>query len=171
MAGNGSFMVDLRALSDAIVKVSAQRDAMNGEIQTLRSTFNNIQNDWQSPAGSSFVGLVANFNSVADHLMAILDDAISRMRTAYQNYAATEAANLRNLQGHSRVALSGGAATQKISEPAPAPNTSLREPAIASAATLREPAIAPTPPHPRETEASPAAAPVQDNEVFSATFT
>jgi hypothetical protein len=39
-----------------------------------------------------------NFNSVTDNLMAVLDDAISQMNTAYQNYLSTEAANTKNLQ-------------------------------------------------------------------------
>jgi hypothetical protein len=38
MAGNGSFMVDLAALSVAINRVSGERDAMHGGIQALRST-------------------------------------------------------------------------------------------------------------------------------------
>ncbi len=150
MAGNGNFMVDLGALSDAIAKVSAERDAMHGGIQTLRSKFNNIQDHWQSPAGSSFVGLVANFNSVADRLMAVLDDAISRMRTAYHNYAATEAANTRNLQDHHQVALFRDAVTHKKAGPAPTPDMTLRTGTIAPAPTphvsLRTGTIAPTTP-------------------------
>src|SRR5260370_13694098 len=97
MADNGSFMVDLAALSEAISKMSGERDAMQGGIESLRSTFTNVEDHWQSPAGSSFVPLTTNFNSVTDQLMAVLDDAISRMRTAYQNYVATEAGNTKNL--------------------------------------------------------------------------
>ena len=124
-------MVDLGALSDAIAKVSAERDVATGGIQSLRSTFNIIEDHWQSPAGSSFVGLVANFNSVADRLMAVLDDAISRMRTAHQNYAATEAANTRNLQDHHQAALLRDAVTQKNAGPAPTAASTLRTGAVA----------------------------------------
>jgi WXG100 family type VII secretion target len=91
-------MVDLAALSDATNRISGERDAMQGGIQSLRSTFGLIEDHWQSPAGTSFVGLTANFNSAADNLMAVLDDAIGRMRTSYQNYASTEATNTQNLK-------------------------------------------------------------------------
>ena len=98
MAGDGSFMVDLAALSDAIGQVSAQRDAMQAGIQSLRSTFSNVEDHWQSPAGTSFVEVTTHFNSVTDNLMAVLEEGISRMNTAYQNYSSTESTNTQNLQ-------------------------------------------------------------------------
>jgi len=97
MAGNGSFMVDLAALSDAIGQVSGERDTMAGGITSLRSIFSQIEDSWQSPAASTFVSATENFNAVTDNLMGLLDDAISRMRTAYQNYSSTEATNTQNL--------------------------------------------------------------------------
>jgi len=98
MADNGSFMVDLAALSDAIGQVSNERDTMAGGIKNLRSIFSQIEDHWQSPAEGSFVWATTNFNGVTDNLMSLLDDAINRMRTAYQNYSAMEAANTQNLQ-------------------------------------------------------------------------
>jgi len=98
MAGDGSFMVDLAALSTAIDQVSGQRDVMHDGIQSIRSTFSNIEDHWRSPAGNSFVGATTNFNSVTDNLMAVLDESINMMRTAYQNYASTEGTNTQNLQ-------------------------------------------------------------------------
>jgi uncharacterized protein YukE len=93
----GGFDVDLAALNDAIGQVSAERENMHGGIQSLRTTFSNVEDHWKSPAGTSFVGLTTNFNSVTDNLMSVLDEAIGRMRTAHQNYVTTEATNTRNL--------------------------------------------------------------------------
>jgi WXG100 family type VII secretion target len=98
MAGDGIFTVDLGALSDAIGQVSAEREAMQGGIQGLRSVFSNVESHWQSPAGTSFVSLTTKFNSVTDNLMEVLDEAIDRMNTAHQNYSSTEATNAQNLQ-------------------------------------------------------------------------
>ncbi len=98
MAGNGSFMVDLAALSHAIGKVSAHRDAMKGGIQGLRTTFNNVADIWLCPAGTTFVSATAHFNSVTDNLTSLLDDAIGRMQTAHDNYVSAETTNTSNLQ-------------------------------------------------------------------------
>ena len=98
MTTPGTFMVDLAALHDAIGQVQGHRDAMQGGIQSVRSTFAGIEGHWQSPAGNTFTGLKTNFKSVTDNLMAVLDDAISRMNTSYNNYVAAEAAATRSLQ-------------------------------------------------------------------------
>jgi WXG100 family type VII secretion target len=99
MADTDGFAVDLAALAHAIDQVSGERDTMHGEIHSLRSTFGNVEDHWKSPAGSTFVGLTTTFNSATDNLMAVLEEAINRMRTAYHNYAATEATNTNNLKG------------------------------------------------------------------------
>jgi WXG100 family type VII secretion target len=110
---SGGFDVDLAALNDAIGHVSTERETMRGGIQSLRATFNNVEDHWKSPAGTSFVGLATNFNSVTDNLMSVLDEAIGRMRTAYQNYVATEAANTQNLAfRHRGQPQSGGGSTE-----------------------------------------------------------
>jgi len=98
MAGNGSFMVNLAALSDAIDQVSAEREAMKGGIQGLRAAFNNVADDWRSPAGKTFVSATGQFNSIADHFMSVLDEAIGRMRTTYHTYVSVEETNTRNLK-------------------------------------------------------------------------
>jgi WXG100 family type VII secretion target len=97
MADDGtSFMVDLGALQDAIGGVSAQRDAINAGIAQMRTTFSNIEEHWQGPAGSSFPPLTDTFNTAADSLTALLDEAIGKMQTAHDNYASTEQANTGN---------------------------------------------------------------------------
>jgi WXG100 family type VII secretion target len=98
MASDGNlFSVDLAALSDAISQVSGGRDALQGGIQSLRSTFTDVETLWQSPAGKTFTELVTHFNSVTDNLMDVLGEAIDRMHVAYENYASTEQTNTSNL--------------------------------------------------------------------------
>lgn len=92
------FMVDLQALSDAITQVSIQRDNIANEFDIIRQTFSSIEDNWQSPAGDSFVAATTKFNSAATNLLTVLGDAIQRMKTAYQNYASTETTNTQNLE-------------------------------------------------------------------------
>src|SRR5260370_1959858 len=93
-----AWSVDLPALHDAIYSVSFQRDSIESGVRSIRFTFKNIEDHWRSPAGDSFVVVTTNFNSVIDNLMAVLDEAIGRLRSSYQNYLSTEAANAKNLQ-------------------------------------------------------------------------
>jgi uncharacterized protein YukE len=93
-----AFMVDLTALDHAIHRVSAERDVIHGGVHSLRSTFRNVEDHWQCPSGDSFVSLATNFNGVTDELLAVLDDAIGKMRAAYNNYYATEVANTNNMR-------------------------------------------------------------------------
>jgi WXG100 family type VII secretion target len=97
-ASSGGFQVDLGELANAINRVSAQRDTMQGGIQGLNTTLSNIEDAWRGPAGSSFTGLVNHFNSVSSDLMSLLDEAISRMHATHQNYASAVTANTQNLQ-------------------------------------------------------------------------
>jgi YD repeat-containing protein len=92
-----TWAVDIPALGDAIVKVSGQRDLLVDNVRQLKTTFVNIENHWKSPAGTSFSTLATNFNSATDGLVTLLDEAVSRMRTAYNNYVATESTNTANL--------------------------------------------------------------------------
>ncbi|HEY2794024.1 MAG TPA: hypothetical protein VGJ28_16780 [Micromonosporaceae bacterium] len=98
MPDGTSFTVDLAALSHAIDRVSAERETMNGGIQSLRTTFGNVEDHWRSPAGNSFVDLTTSFNTVTDNLMAVLDEAIGRMRSTYNGYVSTESTNTTNLK-------------------------------------------------------------------------
>ena len=98
MPDAASFKVDLAALHDAIGRVSRERDGMHGGIEGLRSTFRNVEDHWRSPAGNSFVALTTNFNSATDNLMAVLDEAIRRMQTSYDNYVQMEQTNTNNLR-------------------------------------------------------------------------
>jgi len=91
------FMVDLQTLNDAIFQVSLQQGIIETEFGTIQQTFSSIEDDWQSPAGDSFVAATITFNLAATNLLTVLGDAIQRMKTAYQNYSSTETTNTQNL--------------------------------------------------------------------------
>ncbi len=92
-----TWAVDIPELGHAIGKVGGERDQMVGNIRQLKTTFVNVESHWKSPAGASFTVLSTSFNSVTDVLVELLDEAISRMHTAYNNYVATEGTNTSNL--------------------------------------------------------------------------
>jgi WXG100 family type VII secretion target len=114
-----SFMVDLSALQDAIGSVSTERDTINDGITQMKATFANVEEHWQGPAGSSFPPLAATFNSAADTLTSLLDEAIGKMQTAHDNYASTEQTNGGNYQ--SLMVTQGGADTDTTGQGDPAP--------------------------------------------------
>jgi YD repeat-containing protein len=93
-----TWSVDIAALGDATSRVAGEKDAMAGEITALKGTFTTIEGMWQGPAGATLPPLVADFTRVTDSLMTLLEDAISRMRVAHQNYVDTENTNVGNLQ-------------------------------------------------------------------------
>jgi hypothetical protein len=94
-----AWSVDLPQLADAITQVSTQRDLIRDTYQnSIVTTFNTIEEEWQSPASATFTLARFNFDVVAVNLLEVLDDAISRMQVAYQNYLSTETTNTGNLQ-------------------------------------------------------------------------
>jgi Proteins of 100 residues with WXG len=92
------FMVDLAELGGAIPQVSNQRDAIQTGSTRTKATFNNIEDHWKSPSGTSFATLATQFNAVSDELVALVDEGIGRMRTAHTNYLNTEGVNTRNYE-------------------------------------------------------------------------
>jgi YD repeat-containing protein len=92
-----TWAVDLPALQTATGQVSAEHTQMHEAIFILKSVFNDVENMWDSPAGMTLHPLVDTFKTVTDSLMTLLEDAINRMRSAYQNYVNTENTNTHNL--------------------------------------------------------------------------
>jgi YD repeat-containing protein len=91
--------VDLPALYTAIGQVSAERNSIADNFGVLKVVFGNIEEYWQSPAGKSYTPLAETFNTATQAALDVLDEAISRMKQAYNNYAATEGTNVNNLGG------------------------------------------------------------------------
>jgi len=93
------FAVDVPALHDAIGKVRTERDYISDRLHDLKRIFTDVTELWDSPAEKSFPPVVDAFSTSADTFVAVLDDAISRMRRAYENYTRTENTNTNNLMG------------------------------------------------------------------------
>jgi len=93
-----TWAVDIPELGHAIGKVKGERDQMVDNIRQLKTTFVNVESHWKSPAGNTFIVLSTSFNSATDVLVELLNEAISRMQTAYNNYVATEGTNSNNLK-------------------------------------------------------------------------
>ncbi len=91
------FAVDIPALHDAIGKVRTERDYISDRLQDLKRISTDVAEMWDSPAGKSFPPVVDAFSTSAYTFVALLDDAISRMGRAYDNYGSTEKTNVANL--------------------------------------------------------------------------
>ncbi|WP_203663123.1 WXG100 family type VII secretion target, partial [Actinocatenispora rupis] len=104
---------DLAALNAAIVSVQAERDALEVDLKSVKTTFTNIQSSWQSPAGTSFSLLSDDFTKATRDLTDALDEALRRMRSSYNNYVDSEEKNAAtimqiNQEGHKLANQAGG---------------------------------------------------------------
>ncbi|WP_345634397.1 hypothetical protein [Rugosimonospora acidiphila] len=93
-----TWAVDLPALDSAASAVAAEAAIIANNVASLKLVFNTVEGLWESPAGMSLPPLVNTFNMVTDGLVELLNDAVNRMRTAYQNYYDTESTNTGNLE-------------------------------------------------------------------------
>jgi YD repeat-containing protein len=92
-----SWAVDVPALANAASRVAVEEELIKDAVRSLQATFTNLESIWTGPAGASLPPLVRGFNNATDRLVALLDDSVRRMRTAYQNYVSTESTNASNL--------------------------------------------------------------------------
>jgi YD repeat-containing protein len=93
-----TWAVDLPALANAATRVATEQQVISNAASSLSAAFTRVEGIWDGPAGATLVPLASTFNTVTDQLVALLDDAVNRMRTAYQNYVSTETTNTSNLQ-------------------------------------------------------------------------
>ncbi|HEY3505734.1 MAG TPA: WXG100 family type VII secretion target [Actinocatenispora sp.] len=110
-----NWKVDLEALHNAITAVQAERDGLETDLKSVDGVFTNIQDNWKSPAGTSFGLLSTDFHKATRDLTDALDEALSRMRSSYKNYVDSEAKNSSiiaqiNKEGHKLAGQTGGGA-------------------------------------------------------------
>ncbi|WP_163573532.1 RHS repeat domain-containing protein [Fodinicola feengrottensis] len=84
---------DLPKLNAAVGAVQKERDGMELAIQYVTGIFRSVEDSWKSPAGDSFVALSTDFFKATGSLLGMLDEAVVRMRSSYQNYVESEAKN------------------------------------------------------------------------------
>lgn len=82
--------VELHALQQAITRVQQLSGDLSVSLEKIRSTFQSVEDCWDSPSGRSFHPLQKNFASVAADVNGFLDEAVRRMRTAHQNYRGSD---------------------------------------------------------------------------------
>ncbi|MFG1610857.1 hypothetical protein [Actinoplanes sp. NPDC049265] len=90
---SGDFLVDLKALSDAMVSIKTQRNQVESDLVEVKNTFTGMVDDWDSPAGRSFQELTGDFMNASLDLVSTLDEGLRRMHVAYNNYVASESQN------------------------------------------------------------------------------
>jgi YD repeat-containing protein len=93
-----TWSVDVPALANAAARVATEQQLIANSARSLYAIFTQLEGIWTGPAGQTLHPLAGSFQTITDELVALLDDAAKRMRTAYQNYVSTEATNTSNLQ-------------------------------------------------------------------------
>jgi uncharacterized protein YukE len=94
---SGSWAIDLKALSDAILAVQRERDNISTSLDAISKDMTGLSDHWQGPAYDSFVPVQTWYTSVTKDLMGILDDMIARMQKSYANYSQAENTNASNV--------------------------------------------------------------------------
>jgi YD repeat-containing protein len=92
-----TWAVDLPALEAAARTVSAEHDSIQHTSFNLKNLFTMMEGEWKGPAGATLEPLATAFNGISDTLLALLADAVSRMKKAHENYVAAESTNTKNL--------------------------------------------------------------------------
>jgi hypothetical protein len=93
MPVSGTFLTNLKALSDAMTSIRKERDAVETDLVQVKNTFTGISEYWNSPAGRSFQELSGDFMNASLDLVSTLDEGLRRMHVAYNNYVASEQQN------------------------------------------------------------------------------
>jgi uncharacterized protein YukE len=90
------FRVDLGQLHEAIGSVTREHGTISDTMASIASEFNQVKDAWQTPSEGSFDTVQKWLTSVSGDLENILQDAIGRMQSAYDNYHKTEETNVHN---------------------------------------------------------------------------
>jgi YD repeat-containing protein len=93
-----TWAVDLPALAHAAFRVGVEQQLIENAARSLKAAFTSVEGMWSGPAAESLPPLANAFQTVTDQLVALLGDAVNRMKTAYQNYVQAETTNTNNLQ-------------------------------------------------------------------------
>jgi YD repeat-containing protein len=93
-----TWAVDLPALANAAFRTGVEQQLIENAARSLKAAFTSIEGIWSGPAAESLPPLANAFQTVTDQLVALLGDAVNRMKTSYQNYVQAETTNTNNLQ-------------------------------------------------------------------------
>jgi hypothetical protein len=91
------FKVDLQQLGDATDAVTQQSYVIGGQVDTINNLLAAIPPYWNTPSEVPFGQLAQSCGTQMKNLLILLDEMISRMLSAYENYKDAETANVANL--------------------------------------------------------------------------
>ena len=91
------FQVDLSAMKAAIDQLKTLSGKVEDDLNDISAKFNAVKGSWQSPSADSFDAVQAWFMQVSAALHALLEDATTRLNTAYGNYLTAEEAAYNNV--------------------------------------------------------------------------
>jgi WXG100 family type VII secretion target len=90
------FKVDIEQLAEAIEIAGGRRDAIKLKVEAIDSAFKAAEGYWHSPAASSFVTFQAEFDQTMQNLNELLDEMVTRMTAAHDQYVEIEQVNTAN---------------------------------------------------------------------------
>lgn len=102
------FKVDLGELYNAIGIIKNEHDLISDLLDHISSEFEACRNDWDTPAAVTFDSVKTWLTTAATDLNALLDEMVTRMRTAYDNYKNAEETNISNLEARDGSGSGGG---------------------------------------------------------------
>lgn len=89
------YYVELQNMAEALRVLETEGANMSTYFGTIKQWFQFISENWVSPSGVQYAALTADLNAVNDAVVAVLQDAHTRMKTAYDYYMASEDINYR----------------------------------------------------------------------------
>jgi WXG100 family type VII secretion target len=95
--GTIDWKVDLPALASATATVQTEAAKIKDTSARLYSVFNEIMLNWRGGAANSFRAEVPKFVQAEKDLAELLDEAVRRMKLAYDNYVDAEEKNVVSL--------------------------------------------------------------------------
>lgn len=91
------FKVDVEQLATAIEIVKGRTASITLEVQAISSAFTAAEEYWRGPAGTSFASFQAEFVQDMQSLNALLEEMVTRMASAHDQYVTVEQTNTGNL--------------------------------------------------------------------------
>lgn len=95
-----SWGVILHELEETIGVVTHEHGVLEDIMSKVESEFLAVQDSWRTPAADTFNEYHTWFSSASKDLNNLLEDAIRRLRKAYENYHSAEEHNRQNLTAH-----------------------------------------------------------------------
>ncbi|MER7277844.1 hypothetical protein ABT369_25725 [Dactylosporangium sp. NPDC000244] len=92
------FSVDLAKMRDTIELTTKHQAGILASFDSLSKKAAAAAGAWQSPAGRSYEALVGDVEGVARRFNALFDEALRRLKTAYDSYVEVEGTNYENLK-------------------------------------------------------------------------